>query len=147
MKRLLNVTLLLMLISLTSYAQTSGEIFSTTDGAIRGYDPVAFFLEKKPVKGMTDFAFTWQDATWYFSSKENLETFKSDPEKYAPQYGGYCAYGTAGGHKAPTQTDTWSILNDKLYFNYNKNVQTEWMKDTKGYIEKADVNWPKVKKE
>jgi YHS domain-containing protein len=146
MKRSLGIMLLLVSISLISYAQTSGDIFSTTDGAIRGYDAIAFFLEKKPVE-MKDFAFMWRGATWYFSSKQNLERFKSDPEKYTPQYGGYCAYGIAGGHKAPTQTDTWKIVNNKLYFNYSKDVQRVWLKNTKGYIEQVDVNWPKVKKE
>jgi YHS domain-containing protein len=142
-----NVTILLLLIAVTGHAQTSGEIFSTTDGAIRGYDPVAFFTEEKPVKGTKDFTMEWNGAAWHFVSKKNLDMFKADPEKYAPQYGGYCAYGAAEGHKAPTQTDTWTVLDNKLYFNYNKNVQREWLKDTKGFIEKADANWPNIKKE
>jgi YHS domain-containing protein len=147
MKRSMSVMLLLTLISFATYSQTSGEIFTTTDGAIRGYDPVSFFIEKKPVKGVKDFSVEWRNALWYFSSSSNLEAFKAEPEKYAPQYGGYCAFGTAEGHKAPTQTDTWTILDGRLYFNYNKEVQREWLKDTKGYIQKADVNWPTVMKE
>jgi hypothetical protein len=67
------------------------------------------------------------------------------PEKYAPQYGGYCAYGTSEGHKAPTQAETWTIVNGKLYFNYNKQVKQMWMKDQAHRIEIADQKWPEVK--
>jgi hypothetical protein len=73
--------------------------------------------------------------------------FAVDPEKYAPQYGGYCAYGTADGHKAPTETDTWTIDNNKLYFNYNQKVKELWNKDRPGLIKKADEQWPKIKKD
>src|SRR5258706_5722849 len=81
------------------------EIFSTEDGAIRGYDAVAYFKEGKAVKGKKELGVTWGDANWNFSTQENLETFKSNPAKYAPQYGGYCAYGNLESHKAHTQTD------------------------------------------
>jgi hypothetical protein len=74
-----------------------------------------------------------------------LNDFKLSPEKYAPQFGGYCAYGTAAGHKAPTETNTWTIVNDKLYFNYNSDVKTKWMKDQAGLIEQANEKWPEVK--
>ncbi len=80
-----------------------------------------------------------------FASKANLDSFKKAPEHYAPQYGGYCAYGTAGGHKAPTETETWTIIDDKLYFNYNKKVKDQWVKKTAAYIEKANVNWEIIK--
>ena len=76
-----------------------------------------------------------------------MEAFKSNPAKYAPQYGGYCAYGTSEGHKAPTQPDAWSIVDGKLYLNYNKDVQSDWKKKQSELIEKANRNWPKVKKE
>ena len=78
-------------------------------------------------------------------SQENLEDFTMSPEKYAPQYGGYCAFGTAEGHKAPTQPDAWTIVDGKLYLNYDKGVQSQWLKDTAGFILKADKNWPDVK--
>ena len=97
------------------------------------------------MKGQDSLSFKWKEATWLFSSRENLENFKAMPEKYAPQYGGYCAYGTSEGHKAPTETDTWTILNDKLYFNYNKKVQEIWKKDTGARIKKADLQWPAIK--
>lgn len=126
------------------FAQSS-QIFQTDAGAIKGYDPVAFFKAGKPVIGKKEYAYEWRGAKWYFSSSANLNTFKKDPEKFAPQYGGYCAYGTSEGHKAPTEIDTWTIVNNKLYFNYNKDVQTEWRKDQKNRIEKADKIWPTIK--
>jgi YHS domain-containing protein len=131
--------------ALSSLFAQSGEIFATEDGAIRGYDPVAFFTEHMPVAGKRGFAWHWKGADWYFSSAKNRDVFKADPEKYAPQYGGFCAFGTAEGHKAPTQPDTWSIVDGKLYFNYNKNVRGEWEKDRTRYIADADKNWPAVK--
>ena len=130
--------------SCTSKKNTS-EIFLTDGNAVRGYDVVAFHTDKKAIPGNKQYAYQWKDATWLFNSEQHLETFKSNPEKYAPQYGGYCAYGTADGHKAPTETDTWTVINGKLYFNYNKEVQQMWKEDTDGYIKKADSLWPTVK--
>jgi len=116
-------------------------------GAIQGYDPVAFFKEGKPVAGKKELTFNWSGASWYFSTQENLDAFKSNPTYYAPQFGGWCAYGTAAGHKSPTQAETWSIVDNKLYFNYNMAVQKLWNKNQKGLIEQANKNWPAVKKE
>lgn len=127
-----------------AYAQKA-EIFSPGGKAIKGYDPVAFFSEQKAMKGIDSLSYRWKDATWYFASNANLDKFKANPEAYAPQYGGYCAYGTADGHKAPTETDTWTIANGKLYFNYNQKVKALWDKDRPGYIGKADKNWPVIK--
>jgi YHS domain-containing protein len=137
-------TTLFFVITTFAIAQ-SGEIFYTDEGAIRGYDPVAFFLEQKPVKGKADFSYVWDGANWYFSSSKNLSAFKADPGKYVPQFGGFCAFGTAEGHKAPTQPETFTIIDGKLYFNYNKNVQQAWNKDRDKYIEQANKNWPTVK--
>jgi len=84
-------------------------------------------------------------ASWRFVSRENLEAFMNDPEKYAPQYGGYCAYGVSEGHKSPTEIDTWTILDNKLYFNYNRNVKKKWKEDRERRIKVADENWKTVK--
>ena len=140
----ITMSIMLVLILGSLFAQSS-QVFTTDAGAIKGYDPVAFFKAGKPVMGLKEYSYEWNGAKWYFSSNDNLTAFKKDPEKYAPQYGGYCAYGTSEGHKAPTETDTWTIVNNKLYFNYSKNVQTEWKKDQKARIEKADKTWPTIK--
>lgn len=137
-------TLLFMLLTATAFAQKT-DVFAPDKQAIRGYDPVAYFAENKPVKGKPDFTYQWQEVTWSFASQANLDAFKADPAKYAPQYGGYCAYGLSEGHKSPTDPDAFTIVDDKLYLNYNPNVKTLWTKDRDGRIKKADVNWPALK--
>lgn len=127
--------------------QNLPEVYCTEQGAIGGYDPVAFFTEKKPVIGNEELRYNWNDATWHFASQENLDAFKADPEKYAPQFGGYCVYGTASGHKSPTIPETWAIIDNKLYFNYNLQVQKLFNKNQKGLIDQANRNWPTVKKQ
>lgn len=143
MKRLFFIAI--MLVSISSFAQK--EVFSKSDEAINGYDPVAYFLESKPVKGKTEFTYVWKDSNWLFSSAKNRDAFKSDPEKYAPQFGGFCAYGVSDNHKAPTSPTAWTIVNGKLYLNYDEGVKALWSKDRDDRIAKANANWPEVKKE
>jgi YHS domain-containing protein len=122
------------------------EVFVTPEGAIHGYDPVSYF-EGSPAKGSENYSFQWNDATWYFASDENRSKFKSDPEKYAPQFGGYCAFGMANGYKAATEPDAWTIVDDKLYLNYNVDVRSQWSEKRDSLINTAEVNWPSVKTE
>lgn len=112
--------------------------------AISGADPVAYFTEGKPVKGSADFTHEWQGATWYFASAQNRDTFAADPERYAPQYGGYCAWAVSQGYTASVDYEAWRIVDDKLYLNYSKSVQQRWEQDIPGNIKSADGNWPKV---
>ena len=121
------------------------QVYQKEGAAISGYDPVAFFSEQKPVKGSAQYTTEWNGAQWRFASKAHLDSFVTAPAKYAPQYGGYCAYGTADGHKATTEVDTWTIIDGKLYFNYNKEVKQLWNKQIPEYIQQADANWPQVK--
>jgi YHS domain-containing protein len=144
MKKILVYFMLITFVSVGCREKNSAlEVFKTDDGAINGYDPVSYHQEK-PVKGTEEHSYQWKDATWYFANEENLSLFKADPERYAPQYGGYCAYGMAEGHKAPTQPDAWTIVGDKLYFNYNKDVLTQWRENRDEFIKKAEDNWPTV---
>ena len=144
MKKLIILIAVILTTFFTANAQKS-EIFVSSGKAIKGYDPVAFFKDAKAVKGNDSLTFTYKNATWLFANAENLEAFKSSPEKFEPQYGGYCAYGTANGYKAPTQTDTWTIADGKLYFNYNQKVKEAWNKQQAPLIEKANANWPLIK--
>jgi len=139
--------LLIFTVSLTACTSKSNtaQIFATDEGAIQGYDPVAYFTQSQPVKGSKEFSFTHADQTWYFASAENLEVFKSNPEKYAPQFGGYCAYGMSRGYKAKTDPDAWTIVNGKLYLNYNVDVRNLWNEKQSEFIDKASTNWPTVK--
>ena len=122
------------------------EVFSGSDGAINGYDPVSYFTEGKPVKGIEQHSFIWNGATFRFSSAKNLELFSNDPSMYAPQYGGYCAYAVSKGATASTVPDAWTIVDDKLYLNYSLSVMRQWRSDIPENIAAADGNWPDVLK-
>lgn len=112
--------------------------------AIEGYDPVAYFEQGAPAEGSEDHTFEWRGATWRFASAENRDLFAADPETYAPQYGGYCAYAVAKGATAKSEPDAWTIVEGKLFLNYDKNIQSRWARDISGNIADADKNWPGV---
>ncbi len=112
--------------------------------AIRGTDPVAYFLEGRPVAGSREFTVDWQGATWRFSSQENRDAFRAEPERYAPQYGGYCAWAVANGYTASTDPEAWSLVDGKLYLNYSLSVRARWAEDIPGNIQRGDENWPGV---
>ena len=114
--------------------------------AIKGYDPVAYFTQSKPVKGSSAFTYQWMNATWWFASAEDRDAFKSTPEKYAPQYGGYCAYGVSQGHTAPIDPEAWTIVQGKLYLNYSRGVKKTWSEAIPKHIEQANRNWPGLHK-
>lgn len=135
-----------MLLSFLLFGQKD-PIYQTQDGAIRGYDPVAYFTKGEPVQGLKAYSYEWKNATWRFSSNENLEAFKADPEKYAPQYGGYCSYAIAKGYTAKVDPNSWKIVDGKLYLNYNRSIQKNWQNYLDRYIKDANENWPSVLEE
>jgi hypothetical protein len=110
----------------------------SSDTAIHGYDTVAYFTLGKAVKGLDTLATEWMGAKWKFSTQAHVDLFKASPEKYAPQYGGYCAYGVTQGYLVKVDPDQFSIIDGKLYLNYDAEVQSKWKKDTAGYISAAD---------
>lgn len=109
--------------------------------AIRGYDPVAYFTDGAPVEGSDEFTTQWRGATWKFASEKHLTLFKENPERYAPQYGGYCAYGVAQGYLVKIEPENWSIVDDELYLNYDDEVQSKWETDIPGFIKSAEENF------
>jgi YHS domain-containing protein len=111
---------------------------SRTDTAINGYDTVAYITLNKPVKGLDNLAYEWMGAKWRFSTQAHLDLFKANPEKYAPQYGGYCAYGVSKGQLVKVQPEQFTVRDGKLYLNYDAEVQATWKKDIPGYIKLAD---------
>jgi YHS domain-containing protein len=113
-----------------------------TDTAINGYDPVAYFTASKAVMGKDAHSLDWMGAKWKFASQGNLDLFKANPEKYAPQYGGYCAYGVAQGYLVKVEPDQFTVRDGKLYLNYDAEVQAKWLKDPAGYIKTADTQFP-----
>jgi len=118
---------------------TNSSFFARQTGtAILGYDTVAYFTQGKPVKGSDQFTTRWKGAKWKFASQKHLNLFKAHPEKYAPQYGGYCAYGVSQGYLVKVEADQFSVRDGKLYLNYDQDVQKDWLKDPNGYIKTAD---------
>lgn len=142
MKRILLGLSLVIAVNLNAQQD---EIYVNDNAAVNGYDVVSYFREGKAVKGVDEFTVTYKNANWLFASKENAELFKVNPEKYAPQYGGYCAFGCSKGYKAKTSGDAWTIFDGKLYLNYNTGVRETWNKDQQNYIKKADTNWLEIK--
>ena len=112
--------------------------FKPSGIAIRGADTVAYFTENKFVAGSDAFTTQWQGATWKFASQQHLDLFVAEPEKYAPQYGGYCAYGVAQNYLVKIEPENWTIIDGKLYLNYSSGVHKKWQKDTQGFISKAN---------
>jgi len=118
---------------------------NVNDGyAVHGYDVVAYQTVGKPTEGSDQFTAAYQGATYRFASSAHRDAFKADPAKYAPQYGGYCAFGAAFGVKADGKPDLWTIRDGKLYLNLNRNVQQRFKADTEGLIRGADHNWPLI---
>ena len=112
--------------------------------AVKGADVVAYFTQRRAVSGKAEHAHKWRGATWLFSSATNLAKFKANPQKYAPQYGGYCAYAVSQGYTAKIEPEAWSIVDDKLYLNYSRSVRALWSLNKRQRIRKADSNWPSV---
>ena len=125
----------------------AGAYFEQAGVAIRGYDAVAYFTQGKPVKGSSAFAADYQGSTFHFSSAAHRDAFVADPAKYAPQYGGFCAFGTSRGYKAAIEPSAFTVVDDKLYLNYNRDVQQQWRRDIAGHVRTADRNWPEVSKQ
>ncbi len=117
-------------------------IFGNKGIAIGGYDTVAYFTQKKAVKGKARFAHRYRKATWYFSSAANLRRFKKNPKKYAPLYGGYCAYAMAtSGKKVKIDPTAFSVHKGRLYLNYNDKIQKKWLQQVDTYIKQANKNY------
>ena len=110
--------------------------------ALNGYDPVAFFTEGTPTHGDAGITATHKGASYMFASRQNRAKFEKNPEKYAPQFGGYCAYGVAVGALFPVDINTWQIRDGKLYLNLNPMILKLFNKDFEGHVAKAEKNWP-----
>lgn len=144
------VTATVMLIGLVVPAtvQAKNEVYTDQAGlAIRGYDPVAHHEKGRPLEGSSNFEFVWKGARWRFANATHRDLFKADPERYAPRYGGYCAWAVSQGYTASVDPENaWRIVAGKLYLNYSVAVKKRWETDIPGHIQKANVNWPDVLK-
>ena len=115
------------------------------DLAIQGYDPVSYFTESTPSIGNANYTATYKGGIYRFSSEENRDLFKNNPIKYAPQFGGYCAFGVSMEKKFDTDPLAWKIVDNKLYLNLNKKVQKRWLTDVSGFVSKAHNSWGDIK--
>ena len=140
----INIVAAVLAIAAFAVNAWAGEFYEKDRVAIKGYDPVAYFSDKKPVKGSAEHKAEYKGSVFHFSSKANRDAFTANAAKYAPQYGGFCAFGTAGGYKAAVDPAAFTLVDDKLYLNYNKDVQKQWRADVPGFVAKADKNWPAV---
>ncbi len=134
---------LMVLIGFASAAQA--EAYKHSTPAVQGYDVVSYHTLKRPVRGNGNLVAEHKGATYLFSTKENLEAFEAKPEKYAPAYGGYCAFGVSVGKKFYGDPEVWRIVDDKLYLNLDVGIQEQWLKDVPGRIKKANSKWAKIK--
>ena len=133
-------------LSVMALGSSAGEFNESNGVAIKGYDPVAFFKDNKQVRGKDDLRFEYKGSTFVFANADNRAVFVANPQKYAPQYGGYCAFGTARGYKADIDPSTFTVIDGRLYLNYNAQVQREWAADTGRFVRQADERWPTVSK-
>jgi hypothetical protein len=148
MKLLHSLVLAMILAFTTQPAESASRVAPVNKDrafvAIHGYDPVAYFETSKPVKGSATFSHQTSQATWWFASAANRDLFRSSPERYAPQFGGYCAWAVSNGYTADIDPEAWKIVDGKLYLNYSKSVQRMWGKDMQQRIADANRNWPEL---
>lgn len=143
------VTLLLAAAPVAATAAAAADLVNVAGAsqiALSGYDPVAFFTDAKPVSGSPSIIATFKGATYLFASEEHKALFTKDPKKYAPQYGGFCAFGASVGHLFPVDISTWQIRDGKLYLNFNPDVLKKFNEDFSGNVAKAETNWPNLVK-
>ena len=136
--------LFLILVSFQSRAEPPIYTSLFSNKAVSGYDTVAYFTEGKAIKGSSKYITKYQGAEWRFKNAENLSAFTANPEQYAPQYGGYCAWAVANNDTAKGDPQYWTIYEDKLYLNYDADIQSKWLKEKAFFIRSADQNWPNV---
>jgi YHS domain-containing protein len=133
-----------VLLLLTGFGGMAAGESPVSDLAIKGYDTVAYYKAGKALKGKESFTFKWHNMTWYFITEENRDLFATSPEKYAPQYDGYCAWALTEARKAQTDPEVWTIVDGKLYLNCSMTAYEKWSKDIPGNIKKADASWLKL---
>jgi YHS domain-containing protein len=118
--------------------------YATDRGAIDGYDTVSYFTNGRPERGNPNITAEWNGVEWHFVSQEHRDAFIENPQKYAPEYGGFCALGMAHGGDVPTNPEAWTIWNGKLYLNMIDEVRTTWLYSPDKLIERAGRKWQAI---
>lgn len=112
--------------------------------AVGGYDTVAYHSQRSAVPGKPEFRVSWRGAEWQFATAANRDLFVKEPDRYAPQYGGYCAFAVAGGSTAAGDPKVFDLVGGRLYLNLSTGTQSSWRRDQAGMIQRGDQNWPRV---
>jgi hypothetical protein len=142
---MLRLFLIVFLLSVAPAVRAQNAIFSTQEGAaINGYDTVAYFVMGKAMPGEPGISVMWKGAVWHFISESHREAFEANPRAYAPQYGGYCAYGLSKGHRATGNPESWSIQDGRLYLAHSDTVLRIWQSDIPAYMQASEANWPAI---
>ena len=142
--RTISLTFAMLLLAVTAAAALEPVNQNRAGVAIEGHDPVAYFVDGAPRQGQSELSYEWNGATWLFASAENRKRFVAEPERYAPQYGGYCAWAVSENSVAGIDPSVWRIVDGKLYLNYSKKIGKRWAEDIPGRIARADANWPRL---
>ena len=144
----LKLGLSLLLLLFASAAGATDPVYTShfSNKAVGGYDAVSYFTENKPVEGSSQFQYQYKGADWYFSRQENLDAFVANPEKYAPQFGGYCAWAVSQGQTSRGDPKQWDIVDGKLYLNYNAQVKSRWSENKEALIKAGNKYWPEILK-
>lgn len=140
--RLALAGVLVVVTAVATWAQKPARYLERDGLALGGYDAVAYFTQSRAVKGDPQFETTWDGARWRFASADHRDRFVREPQRYAPQFGGYCAYAVSRGYTASGDPEAWSVVDGKLYVNYSRSVKRTWEKDPAGYISRGNANWP-----
>lgn len=146
LKRLLAALAAVALLSAPALAEE--EMWADLWGyALRGYDPVAYFTDGEAVEGSPEHVATWRGAMWSFASAEHMAMFEADPEAYAPQFGGHCAWAMSKGRESSVDPHAWDIVDGKLYLNYSPGMQATWRENMQANIAEATLRWRELRGE
>jgi YHS domain-containing protein len=141
------LTILALTLSWATFALAAEKQLINVDKdlvAVKGYDVVAYFTDSQPIKGVPQIQSIYKGARYYFANKEHKARFDAEPQKYVPQFGGFCAYGVSKGYAVKIEPDAWAIVDGRLLLQYDKGAAKEFNKDVQGNLKKADANWPGV---
>ena len=142
MKNILKSIAAVLLLTVSAYAGELVNVSGASKAAVSGYDTVAFFTDAKPVNGSPFISAEYQGATYFFATEEHKKLFTENPEKYAPQFGGFCAFGVGLDKLFPVDISTWQVRDEKLYLNLNPDILKKFNADFEGNVAKANQNWP-----
>ena len=146
MKNILKILIAFALLSASAFAGDLVNVSGATKTAVSGYDPVAFFTDSRPVHGLPSISTEYKGATYLFATENHKKLFTATPERYLPQYGGFCAYGVGRGKLVEVDINTWQVRDGKLYLNLNPDILKKFNADIEGNLAKADKNWPALVK-